>query len=122
MSHPKPPSPLIPLTPVELDRPRNLLLDFNALAYIEQTAKISVVQPEVWKNLTPKVVRTMLVGALRHEDPSLTEHQVGAWLHMGNLKTVMEAVGQAWKIAFQGPEGQGYPPLEVPLGPIPVPA
>lgn len=99
--------------PILLDKPRNLKIDFNALALIEEKGGRSMMSREAWNNLRTRDVRTLLFAALRHEDPDLSEKKVGAFLHMGNMKDVLGLLTQAWFLAFNGKEGAGIPPLEI---------
>lgn len=118
MSH-----PILDLkVPIKLDRLRHLKIDFNALATIEKAGGRSIITPESWQQMGIKDVRTMLRASLQHEDPALTDQQVGRLIHTGNMKTVVEKMGEAWKLAFNGPEGQGLPPLEVRPDPQALPA
>lgn len=109
MRHPK----LVASVKITLDKVRSLWIDFNALILIEEILGGSVLSAEMWSNMKIRDLRAVLRAALLHEDPALTEEEVGKLVHIKNLKAVMNALGQAWTIAFHGTKEAPVPPLEV---------
>lgn len=103
---------ITPTVTIELDRVRTLRVDFNALCLLEERGGRSIMNAESWKKLKMRDLRFMLWVALRHEDPMLTEKDIGRELHMGNLAYVMQRVSQAWTASLSGPEGKSRP-LEI---------
>lgn len=55
---------------------------------------------------TAKFMRTLLWAALLHDDPNLTEEQVGAMVGLHNARLVMEKITKTWALAMKG-EGEG---------------
>lgn len=94
--------PLLPTVTVQLDRPRKLLVNFNALALLEDRTGRSVMQRESWASMKLSDVRLMLFAALQTDDPTITEKQVGRMLNMGNLQYVVQQITQAWVKGMQG--------------------
>lgn len=87
-----------PLVEVKLgNKMLHFKIDFNALAIVEEKLGNSMMDPDVWKNLNIRTVRTLTWAALLHESPKLTEHDVGSWLHMGNMNYVVERLAKAFQ-------------------------
>lgn len=105
---------LIPTVPITLDRPRNLFVDFNATAWIESKTGRSCLDPATFAKPTMKHLRMLLTAALRHEDPDLTEKQVGKYINMGNMAQMFEAVRLAWTSQVSGDDDDTVPEVEAP--------
>ena len=95
------PKPLITVK-VNLDKERIMLVDWSAMYSIEEA--ITKRRGGPWVSLQDlgdlsKVsiadMRTLVWGSLIHEDPKLTEGQVGKWVHMGNAEYVCEKLAEA---------------------------
>ena len=85
---------------VELDKARNLRFTLNSLAEIEDRlgvplSKMSEVE------LGIKSVRTMLWAGLIHEDPDLTETEVGNMVDFDNIEYVQTKVTEAFAAATE---------------------
>lgn len=89
--------------PITLDKERTMLIDWNAMYVIEE--KISARRGSVWismqdlgdvTKLSIADMRTVIWGALVHEDEGLTEKQVGAMVHMGNSSYVCDKLSEAF--------------------------
>lgn len=96
--------------PIELDRPRHLLLDFNALALIEEKTGKNTLDGATWSNMTASTMRVFLWACLLHEDPSLTLEQVGKMLTPASIPAVTEAIQKVMAVSM--PEGGGEGPKE----------
>jgi hypothetical protein len=83
---------------IELDRVRNLRYTMNALAEIEDILGVPLSELENIK-MSIKNVRVILWAGLIHEDPTLTQEEVGNWVDLGNFKEVQEKVAQAFAMA-----------------------
>lgn len=99
MATPKP----VKRVPIELDKGRTMLLDWNAMYVIEE--RLTARRGGVWVSLSDLQdvtklsiadMRTVIWGALVHEDESLTEHDVGKMVHMGNSAYVCEKLADAF--------------------------
>jgi hypothetical protein len=69
---------------IELDRTRNLRLDFNAARLFKQETGTSLLRGG-FSDLDEETLLVLVWACLRHEDPGLTLEHVGAHLHFGNL-------------------------------------
>lgn len=100
------------LIPIELDRPRRLRFDFNALASYEEATGTSVLGDGLEKSLGSATnIRALLWAALLHEEPELTQQQVGAMMHLGNVNELSEKLRDA--IAQAVPDSEGNAPAVV---------
>lgn len=81
--------------PIMLDKERTLKYDLNAFAEIEE--RFGTVQKafDELQQQKLKAVRAVLWAGLIHEDPKLTERQVGSLLSLGDLATILPAVTEA---------------------------
>lgn len=80
--------------PLTLDRKRYLLLDFNALALIEEETGKSTLDPEFWNNFpkSAKDIRLFMWAALKRDDPDLTIEAVGNLIHPGVMEDINAAL------------------------------
>lgn len=86
----------VPLVPVPLDRERHLRFDVNAMIALEEATGLSVADG-LPKKMSLRQVRALLWAALVHEDPDLTEAQVGGMIGPANLSEVTAALGRAFR-------------------------
>ena len=95
------------LVPIELDKPRRLLLDLNAMVnYQKATGK------DLWESgekFSANDLRALLWVCLQHEEPTLTPIDVGKMVHTGNMKRVTETLMQVYSNAM--PEEKTESPL-----------
>lgn len=92
--------------PIELDKPRTLRFDFNALCSFEDATGLSVFNPDVLtSNLSATKVRALLWAGLLDEDPGLSLKDVGVMLSSGNLSAITAKITAA--IKAQTPERSG---------------
>lgn len=97
-------SPLDLIITLELDRPRHLKLDYNALCRVEKAAGLSVFNQRIWNQITATLLRTILWAGLVWEDPSLTEDAVGDLITAGSFPQIMAGIGDLSKAVFSDPE------------------
>jgi hypothetical protein len=98
-------------------KPRTLKIDLNALAEAEDRLKVSGMNDilPLLERVSVRAVRCILWVALIHEDPDLTEQEVGSWTM--NLQEVVNLLTKALGVAFTVPddpkaaEGNGARPL-----------
>jgi hypothetical protein len=91
-----------PLIPIELDKLRHLCLDLPALELAEerltalegQRVYIFEVLLDAKERMRMRNLRILIWAALRYEDPSVSDIEVGTWLHLGNMSEVMRALEQ----------------------------
>ena len=83
----------VPIVGVELDRPRKLRMDFNAIADFEAESgrRLGTLADG---GMSFSDMRAFVWACLRHEDEGLTLHDVGSMLHPGNVLAVTEAIKQ----------------------------
>lgn len=87
--------PTVPIVKITLDKERTLRFDFNALSAFEERTGKSALEASVWAKPDARTLHALLWAALLHEDPDLTMKDVGAIIHMGNLKYVSEKIREA---------------------------
>ena len=80
------------LVPIELDKMRNLRLDFNALSRAERINKKNYLNGDDWKNISVSELTALIWCGLIHEDSNLKMEVVGAEIHQGNLAYVSECL------------------------------
>jgi hypothetical protein len=86
---------------IELDKPRRLLFDLNAMAaYEKETGDNFLDLPK--KAVSATLLRVVLWAGLIHEDKALTIDQVGAMLDPENMVSVQEKIVKA--VSVNSPE------------------
>jgi hypothetical protein len=85
--------------PIELDRPRTLILSFNAFCKAEEVTGIPflVEQPQFSSLST---VRALFWAGLLHEDPTLTLEQAGDFIEEVGMDTILDAVMKAYGVSM----------------------
>ncbi|MED4840395.1 hypothetical protein P9695_08755 [Weizmannia sp. CD-2023] len=83
---------------VELDKVRHIRYTMNALAEIEDKLGYGLADLD-GKQLKIKEVRVILWAGLIHEDPELTEEQVGDMIDLGNMQYVQGKMSEAFEQA-----------------------
>ncbi|GMA55498.1 hypothetical protein GCM10025857_68550 [Alicyclobacillus contaminans] len=78
-----------------LDKERTLKYDLNAFAEIEDRFGTLQKAFEELEKRKLKAVRAILWAGLLHEDPKLTEQQVGAMLSFADLASILPDVMKA---------------------------
>lgn len=101
------PNSVVPLVPIELDRPRTLRLDLNAMVRFEEQTGRDLLNDGGINLRRMRELHVLLWACLLHEDPSLTLDQVGAMIHLGNMQYVAEQVAKVWAASM--PEAQREP-------------
>ncbi len=85
---------------VELDKTRTIRFTLNSMAEMED--KLGVPLSKLGEiELGVKSVRTMLWAGLIHEDPELTEREVGNLVDFDNLEYVQSKVAEAFAFATE---------------------
>jgi len=112
MSESKP----IDVIAVTLDKERHLRMDWNAMYKAEEAltkrrggAWVSMQSLGDITRLSIADMRSVIWAALSHEDESLTESQVGAMIHMGNMDYVCEKLAESMDQTgvTESPNGKG---------------
>lgn len=85
--------------PVALDRPRTLVIDFNALCKVEEVTGVPMLvgQPAF---SSMRVMRAMVWAGLLHEDPTLTEERVGEMIGDAGPDVVLGSIMEAYMVAM----------------------
>lgn len=87
-----------PTVEIELDRPRMLKMDLNALATLEEHTGKNVFAVDFgFDNLSAIDLRVLLWVCLRHEDPDLTKEHVGEMVHPANFLLVSKKLAELWQ-------------------------
>jgi hypothetical protein len=85
---------------------RYIRYDMNAICAIEDALDIGLGElGTVMGNGKLGPMRTLLWAGLLHEQPELTEPEVGAWMDGDNLSDIGDAVGKALSQIFGESEG-----------------
>lgn len=79
---------------IDLDKPRHLRYDLNALVAIEERLGVGI-DKLADLDLKTKTTLVMLWGGLLHESPDLAEKEVGALVDMDNLPYIQEKIAEA---------------------------
>ena len=89
--------------PIALDKPRLLILDFNAVVAIEEKTGDNALSAAFWKNASPKRIRGALWGCLLHDkkDP-ITIEKVGDIIdsNLDRWEEITTALIEAWSEAL----------------------
>lgn len=98
---------MTPVT-VDLDKKRTLRYGLNAMVALEERGVSLTKASDLAK---PRTFRAVLWAGLIHEDPSLTEEQVGAMVEdLSDLPRLAEAVAQAFMQSQpDAPKGKARP-------------
>jgi hypothetical protein len=95
-------------TTIELDKPRTLRYDLNALCAIEETTGKPLA--EAVSSNTFSAMRVIIWAGLKHEDPALTVEAVGAMVDPALMNVALAALVEALP-NNSGPENPPAPPL-----------
>jgi len=88
---------------LDLDRPRNLKLDFNTMCVAEGVLGRGVVTNQFGMS----EMRALVWAGLRHEDRTLTLEKAGELIGNSNLPDTMEKVAKCLGEFFNQGESQG---------------
>jgi len=97
--------PTAKVIPIELDKVRNLLIDFNALSLIEEKTGLNTLSESMWSSLNATNMKIFLWACLVHEDDDLKLDDVGRMIHIGNVKYINDKLTDAYKLI--SPEDDG---------------
>jgi hypothetical protein len=111
---------------IELDRPRQLRYDVNAVAAVEDELGLGLVALVKPDRIGYQVLRVLLWGGLRHEDATLTVDDAGDLVQSyiengGTIVTMMEKVNLAFRASGLS-AGEAQPPVSVPAPAAEAPA
>lgn len=77
---------------IDLDKPRSLRFDLNAMAAYEETTGKSAFA--IGDNISATSIRALLWACLIHEDDTLTIEQVGRLIHTGNMQEITTKINK----------------------------
>lgn len=98
------PNVINPMIAVELGgQKRFLRFDFNALAALEERTGMNVLNDAVWRDINARNLRAFVWAALLHEDPTLTEDQVGSWMTIATMGELVTVIQKAFQSSFPDP-------------------
>lgn len=84
---------------VTLDKPRTLVIDFNALCRVEEvTGQSMLVGAPAFSSMI--VLRALTWAGLLHEDPTLTLEAVGAMLGDADSGEMLDSIMEAYNAAM----------------------
>ncbi len=90
----------VPIVGITLDKERNFKLDFRAFMAFEKVSGKNVLAANVWQDMTASGLVTLLWAGLLHEDPNLTLEEVAAFIHPGNIQTVVDVLQEGFGAAM----------------------
>jgi len=96
-------------TTIELDKPRTLRYDLNALCAIEEATGKPIAEA-LSAGSSFSAMRVIIWAGLKHEDPALTVEAVGAMVDPALMNVALEALVEALP-NNSGPENPPAPPL-----------
>ena len=86
---------------VNLDRPRALLLDLNAMCKFEKVAGRSLFDGSaLGSNMSASDIRVLLWACLLRDDPTLTLEQVGSLISVNNMAEVASKLNESFEAAI----------------------
>lgn len=92
---------------------RHLRLDFNALVALEDKLGRSLLGDDGLQIHSLREIRALLWACMLHEDPDVTEEEVGSWINAGEIATLEAAVKGITGAALVQSEEAGDGPLPV---------
>lgn len=98
-----------PSVNIELDKTRKMVMDFNALAEMEDVLGESALDGSIFtqeKLSKAKYLRAILYGCLKSEDESMTLEQAGQLLTIANLQDVVTAISKLMNMSVGVEEGE----------------
>lgn len=96
---------LVPTVTITLDRERTMRMDMNAFADFEAVTHKSFMNGSLdMASLTSDDMRALIWACLVQDDESLTQRDVGAMLHIGNLPAATNAIASLFTQAMPEPE------------------
>ncbi len=102
---------------IELDKPRKLLYDLNAMAGFEKETGKSFLDLSKEK-MTATLIRAILWAGLIHEDKALTVEKVGSLITPSNMLDIQDKVMEAQTLNMPKAEGGSESPnAETPPSP-----
>jgi len=91
---------------VALDKPRTLIISFNALCKAEEvTGQSFLVGDPAFSSM--RVMRAMVWAGLLHEDPLLTIEQVGDMIEEAGAEVILGQIMLAYQAALPDPAKDG---------------
>lgn len=103
---------MVPTVAVELGGTvRHMQLDFEALMGFEELTGRDPLKGQL-EGIGTRDLATLVLVALKHEDPDLTLQDVARWLHLGNAPYVLEQLSKLRDASV--PEPDGSAPLAAP--------
>ncbi len=81
---------LVPSVEIELDEPRKIVLDLNAMVDFGQATGRDLLDPTSVDKVDTVYIRAMLWACLKAGGSDLTLEEVGALVNLGNMKYIGE--------------------------------
>lgn len=97
---------------INLDKPRVLRLDLNAMVIYEELTGRSLFDGSFsGANLSAKDMRSMLFACLLHDDPTLTLEVVGSLISVDNMTDVASKLNETFEVAIPKAKRKSGHPL-----------
>jgi hypothetical protein len=78
---------------ITLDRERTLRYDLNAMCTVEELTGESLT--DLMRKPTIKNIRAVIWAGLIHEDPAITQTDVGGWIELAELQHIIQQIHKA---------------------------
>ncbi|OGO04005.1 MAG: hypothetical protein A2Y91_03510 [Chloroflexi bacterium RBG_13_54_8] len=91
---------------VELDKPRRLRLDLNAMSDFEKATGKNF--SAIGKEPSATDIRALLWACLKHEDERMTPHDIGKLITPGNMGEIIKRLVELYKVSLPEPEGEAH--------------
>lgn len=96
-----------PFVMIELDKPRRIRFDTNALCEVEEYLKKPLSSIDYQKELGIKELRLLLWIGLKHEDKTLTLQKVGELMDLADYGEIGAKIAEALINAMQKTRSEG---------------
>jgi len=83
---------------IELDKPRRLRLDLNAMSDFEKATGKNF--SAIGKDLSATEIRALLWACLKSEDEKMTPHDVGKLITMNNMGDIIKRITELYKVSI----------------------
>jgi len=78
---------------ITLDKERSLRYDLNAMCTVEELTGESLT--DLMRKPTIKNIRSVIWAGLIHEDPAITQVEVGGWIELAELQHIIKQIHKA---------------------------
>jgi len=103
---------IYPRIKIEVDRPRELMLDFKAMRKIEDKFGFSLIDGKGMREMSLKRISQFLWGMMVHEEPDLTLEKVDQIINEYGIEGIMAHIETMLQSVY--PESEEETPTVIP--------